>query len=101
MLQVIRFILSSIIDFMKMLFSVNVDNGLSLGTLFCICFILLPIVLRIVNFIRQDAIDELNSKYDSGEGILFHREYTGKHEPVGRHSKEYFRRQKVARRFEK
>ena len=64
MFQVLRFILKSIIDFMTMLFSINVDNNLSIGLLLCICFIFLPMVLRVIRFIKQDALEELDDIYD-------------------------------------
>lgn len=99
MWSVLKFIFSSLISFIQMLFTIQVDNGLSLGLLMCICFILFPIMLRIINFIKQDAVEELNSDFENKRGLFSEKEYTGKHEPVGRHSKEYFRRQKVARRY--
>lgn len=64
MLKAISFILKFVADFMKMLFTIDVDNDLSFGLLFCVIFILLPIIHRIICFIKQDAIDELNDKYE-------------------------------------
>lgn len=64
MLQVIRFLLHTIIDFMKMLFTIDVGNNMSLGLLMCIIFIFLPMMLRIIAFLRRDALEELNDRYD-------------------------------------
>ena len=64
MIQVIKFILNSIIEFISMLFTIDLGNNLNLGLLMCIAFIFLPMMLRIINFIKQDAIEELDDKYD-------------------------------------
>ena len=64
-----------------------------------ICFILFPIVLRIINFIKQDAIEELNADFESQSGIFAKKEYIGKHEKVGRHSRQYFNRQAEIKRL--
>ena len=65
MLEVIRFLLSYIVAFMRMLFTIDVGNGLNLGLLMCIVFIFLPMMLRVINFIKQDALEELDDRYDS------------------------------------
>ena len=67
MFTVLGFILQCIIDFMKMLFTIDLGDNLNLGLLMCICFIFLPIMLRIINFIKQDAIEELDDKYDESK----------------------------------
>lgn len=59
MLESIKFILNCVIELAKMLFNVNIGNGLNLGLLICIIFIFLPIVHRVICFIKQDAIDEV------------------------------------------
>lgn len=64
MLQVIRFLLHTIIDFMRMLFTIDVGNNMSLGLLMCIVFIFLPMMLRIIAFLKRDAMEELNDRYD-------------------------------------
>ena len=64
MWSILKFIFSSLISFIQMLFTIQVDDGLSLGLLFCICFILLPMMVRIINFIKQDAIEELDDRID-------------------------------------
>ena len=64
MFQVLGFLLNYITEFMKMLFTIQVDRNLSLGLLFCICFIFLPMVHRVVCFIKQDAMEELDDEYD-------------------------------------
>ena len=72
MWSILKFILSSLISFIQMLFTVQVDDGLSLGVLFCICFILFPIMLRVINFIKQDAIEELDEKFDASRPMHIH-----------------------------
>lgn len=64
MLSALKFIFKFVADFCAMLFTINVDKHLSFGLLMCIVFILLPIIHRVICFIRQDAIDELNDKYE-------------------------------------
>ena len=64
MLQVLRFIFSTIIDFISMLFTIDLGNNLNLGLLMCIVFIFLPMMLRIINFLKQDAMEELNNAYE-------------------------------------
>ena len=64
MLQVLRFLLNTVIDFMKMLFTVDVGDGLNLGLVMCIVFIFFPMILRVVLFLKRDALEELNDRYD-------------------------------------
>lgn len=47
-----------------MLFTIKLGDNLNLGLLMCILFIFLPIVLRLIKFIRQDALEELDDKID-------------------------------------
>ena len=65
MLECLKFILKFVADFCAMLFTIDLGNGLSFGLLMCICFIVFPMVHRVVCFIKQDAIDELNAQYES------------------------------------
>lgn len=69
MLEVLSFILGTIISFMKMLFTIDLGDGLNLGLLMCIVFIFLPMMLRIINFLKQDAMEELNSAYDESRPV--------------------------------
>lgn len=101
MIKVLSFILSSIIEFIKMLFTIDLGNGFNLGLLMCLCFIFLPMMLRIINFIKQDAIEELDDKFDYERRNTSKVGYIGKHEEVGRHSKQYFARQREAKRWSK
>lgn len=64
MLDVLKFIFNTIIDFMSMLFTIDLGDGLNLGLLMCIVFIFLPMMLRIINFLKQDAMEELNNAYE-------------------------------------
>lgn len=96
MLTVLSFILSCVVQFISMLFTIDVGFT-NLGTLMCIIYILLPVMLFIVNFIKVQLVEEFDEYYDFRKVDS----YTGKHEPVGRHSKEYFRRQKEKERWNK
>lgn len=69
MLSVIKFILNCVIAFARMLFTINIGNGLNLGLLMCVIFIFLPITLRVLNLIRQDAIEELDDRYDTSRPV--------------------------------
>ena len=72
MFSVLKFILNCIVSFMNMLFHVQVDNGLSLGLLMCICFILFPMMLRIINFLKRDALEELDDRIDESRPMHTH-----------------------------
>lgn len=63
MFEVLRFIFHCIVKFIKMLFTIDLGFT-SLGVLMCIVYIFLPIVLRIVNFLKDTMIDELDEAYD-------------------------------------
>ena len=52
MLQVLRFLLKITADFLKMLFTIDVGDGMNLGLVLCIVFIFLPLVLSVVNFLK-------------------------------------------------
>ena len=107
MLEVLKFIFARVIEFIKMLFTIDVGFT-NLGTVMCIVYIFLPVILIIVNFFKKQLIEEIDDAYDikrriyrtggSGSG---RRGYTGKHEFSGRHSKEYFKRQKIKERWDK
>lgn len=67
MLSCIRLILTFTANFAKMLFTIDIGDGLNLGLLMCICFIFLPMVHRIICFIKQDAMEELDDMYDESK----------------------------------
>lgn len=91
MLEVLKFIFESISKFLAMLFTIDIGHDMSLGLLMCIVFIFLPLVLIVVNFLKFVVVNELDERYD-----LSSREnkYIGKHEYVGKHSREYFKRRR-------
>ena len=64
MLQVLRFLLKITADFLNMLFTIDVGDGMNLGLVLCIVFIFLPLVLSVVNFLKGTLIDELDDGYD-------------------------------------
>ena len=63
MLDVLKFIFKCILDFIKMLFTIDVGFT-NLGVLMCIVYIFLPVVLIIVNFLKVQLIDEFDDAYD-------------------------------------
>lgn len=52
MLECLKFIFKLVIQFLEMLFEVDVGFT-SLGTMMCITFIFLPIILSLVNFLKH------------------------------------------------
>ena len=64
MLDVLKFILKSVTDFVSMLFKVDIGEGLSLGLLMCVIFIFLPLFLTFVNFLKIVIVDEIDESYD-------------------------------------
>ena len=63
MLEVLKFILKCVIQFVSMLFKIDVGFT-SLGVVMCICYILFPMLLFIVNFLKTSVLEELNERYD-------------------------------------
>lgn len=64
MVEVLKFILKFVADFIKMLFTIDVGNGLSLGLVMCVVFIFLPLVLIVINFLKTVLVDEIDESYD-------------------------------------
>ncbi len=91
MLEVLRFILKCVVDFISMLFTIDIGNGLSLGLIMCVIFIFLPLVLIVSNFLKFVVVNEIDERYDSSSR---ENKYIGKHEYVGKHSREYFKRRR-------
>lgn len=52
MFECIKFIFKIMTDFLKMLFTINIGNNMTLGLLMCIIFIFFPIVLSFINFLK-------------------------------------------------
>jgi len=96
MLDTLKFIFNCVLEFISMLFTIDVGFT-NLGALMCIVYIFLPVVLFIINFIKKQLVEEFDDYYDNRNQKL----YIGRHEPAGRHSKEYFRRQKIKERWDK
>ena len=65
MIEVLKFILKFVADFIKMLFTIDVGSGLSLGLVMCVVFIFLPLVLIVINFLKTALVDEIDESYDS------------------------------------
>jgi len=86
-LEVLKFIFKLMIEFIKMLFTIDVGFT-NLGTLMCIVYIFLPVVLIIINFLKVQLIDEFDDAYDFrirrdryyGVSDSAKRRYVGKHE---------------------
>lgn len=67
MIEVLKFILKFVADFIKMLFTIDVGSGLSLGLVMCVVFIFLPLVLIVINFLKTTLVDEIDEVYDKRE----------------------------------
>lgn len=67
MIEVLKFILKFVADFIKMLFTIDVGSGLSLGLVMCVVFIFLPLVLIVINFLKTVLVDEIDESYDKRE----------------------------------
>ena len=63
MLEVLKFILKCVIQFVSMLFKIDVGFT-NLGVVMCICYILFPMLLVIVNYLKSSVVEELDEKYD-------------------------------------
>lgn len=85
MIEVLKFILKFVADFIKMLFTIDVGNGLSLGLVMCVVFIFLPLVLVVISFLKVTLVDEIDEKHDLGIGPF--GRYVGKHEYRGKHER--------------
>lgn len=79
MIDVLKFLLEYTVKFISMLFTIDVGNGINLGTMMCIVFIFFPIVLLVVNSLKLMIVDELDERYDSrrdkkikSEGVPFY-----------------------------
>lgn len=71
MFECIKFIFKIMTEFLKMLFTIDIGSGMSLGMLMCIIFIFFPIVLSFINFLKHtggdiDLIDLKKSKSKKG-----------------------------------
>lgn len=64
MFEVLKFIFKVTADFIKMLFTIDVGNGINLGLVLCVLFIFLPIFLKLVNFLKGTMLDEVDEAYD-------------------------------------
>lgn len=81
MIDVIKFLFEYTLKFLSMLFTIDVGKGINLGTMMCIVFIFLPIVLFVVNFLKTSFIDELDDRYDKkNKSLKFKSIYRGKYE---------------------
>lgn len=67
MLQVFQFIFNCVAAFIAMLFTIDVGNGTNLGVIMCIIYILLPVLLSIVNFLKNGLLEELDERYDESK----------------------------------
>lgn len=71
MFECIKFIFKIMTDFIKMLFTIDIGNNMSLGMLMCIVFIFLPTILVFINFLKHtggeiDLMDLKRSKSKKG-----------------------------------
>ena len=63
MFEVLKFIIRCIVQFLAMLFTIDVGFT-SLGMVMCICFIFFPLVLSFVHTLKSVLIDELDERCD-------------------------------------
>lgn len=63
MFDVLKFIFKCVIEFISMLFTIDVGFT-NLGALMCIVNIFLPMVLFIIQFIKGELLDEFDERYD-------------------------------------
>lgn len=68
MLECIKFLLQQAINFIKVLFRLDV-GGFNIGTMFCIVFILFPLMLSIVTFIKTTFVQEMADDYRDTERL--------------------------------
>ena len=59
MFECIKFIFKIVTDFIKMLFTIDIGNNMSLGIFMCIIFIFFPILLTFFNFFKNSDDLEL------------------------------------------
>lgn len=64
MFEVLKFILNCVIEFISMLFTIDIGSNMSLGLLMCVIFIFLPLVIALLNFLKYSFFDELDDRYD-------------------------------------
>lgn len=60
MIECIRFILQQLVNFCSMLFTIDIGNNMSLGLIFCIIFIFLPVVLHVLTVIKHSVLGDLD-----------------------------------------
>ena len=68
MLDVLKLIFKCMLMFINKLFTIDVGFT-NLGTVLCIVYILLPMLLVIVNFFRSNLVSELDERYDESRPI--------------------------------
>lgn len=67
MLECLKFIFNIILEFLYMLFDIDIGFT-SLGTIMCVTFIFLPMVLTVINFLKGQFIEEFDERYDHNKG---------------------------------
>lgn len=63
MLETLKFLFTYTLKFIEMLFTIDVGFT-NLGTLMCIVYIFLPLILGIVNFLKMQVLEEFDDMYD-------------------------------------
>lgn len=67
MLECLSFIFKLILEFLYMLFDVDIGFT-NLGTIMCVTFIFLPMVLTVVKFLKGKFVEEFDDRYDYRRG---------------------------------
>ena len=57
MLECLKFIFDIVAEFISMLFTIDLGDGLSLGVVMCVVFIFMPIILSLVDFLKASSGD--------------------------------------------
>lgn len=65
MFECIKFIFKIMTDFLKMLFTIDIGNNMSLGMLMSVIFIVLPILLSLFTFFKNADDIELAEMFRS------------------------------------
>ena len=86
MLECLKFILKLVVQFLNMLFEIDVGFT-NLGIVMCVTFIFLPLMLTFINFLKRVVIDEFDDKHDFGLLFNGYDRYSKKYKP--KHAKKY------------
>lgn len=67
MFECIKFIFKIVTDFLKMLFTIDIGNNMTLGLFMSIIFIVLPMLLSLFTFFKNSDDIELMEVFKKGK----------------------------------